>query len=176
MSIVSDWISGHGQPAPVPGVTDSPGNHPMPRRADQLASGHPVTDSPPGGDPHDPGRVDRHDWNQAIRPARFASLATVSGCEGALASSIAMHQGRATLGFVDERSAASPSLTSQLAAPPTGDPRQPAPRQAPSGHGETPGRTPMRPGGMAYRPGAMGLQRPAGYAMGPTTAAQRTAP
>jgi hypothetical protein len=152
------WIAGHGQPGPRPGYADSPANDPIPRRSDQIASGHPVTAEPPGGDPHDPGRVDVHDWNQQIRPARFASLATVSGCDGALASSIAAHQGRAVLGFTDERAAASPSLTSQLAAPPSGDPRQPAGHPAPSGAGERFGVTPARDPGPAYRTTPLVLQ------------------
>ena len=31
---------------------------------DQWPAAHPVTDSPPGGDPADPGHVDQHLWQQ----------------------------------------------------------------------------------------------------------------
>lgn len=170
--VMSAWLRAR-QPAPVPGVTESPSNHPGPRTPGQLASGHPVTDSPPGGDPFDPGRVDVHLWQQVTAPARFAALATVSGADGALASSIGQHQGRVVLGMMDQRSAANPSLTSQLAAPPSGNPRRPVSHGAPSGHGEAPGVTPARDPGPAYRTTAMGGQRQPGHAMGPTTAERR---
>jgi hypothetical protein len=175
VTIMQNWLR-TGQPQPVPGVVDSLSNTPEPRRTGQVATGHPVTSEPPGGDRFDPGRVDVHDWNQQIAPTRFASLATVSGEQGALASSIACHQGRAVLGLTDESGAANATLTTQLgrnAPDPLTPQRQPSP--APTGLGQQFGTTPERPGGMAYLPGAMGGQRQPGWTFA-TSMAARTAP
>lgn len=164
-----DWFSGHGQPAPVPGVTDSLSNSPAPRRTGQLASGHALTDSPPGGDPHDPGRVDVHDWNQTLSPRPLASLCTVNG-DGPIASSIHQHQhqGRATVQVLDQATAANPTLGPQLGSrAPSGNPNRPADHTTPSGMDQA-ARTP----GPAYLGDARYGQRPAGYTMYPS----RTAP
>lgn len=168
MAIMSDWLRTH-QPQPVSGVTDSPGNHPAPRMPGQLASGHAVTDSPPGGDPHDPGRVDVHDWNQCISPTPFAVIQTQYGQQGALASSIEANQGRVALGLLELCEAANPTLTSQLAAPPSGNPHLSGgmDRTAPSGHGERFAQSAPRNPGMAYQSSAIGGQRPAGFTMFP---------
>jgi hypothetical protein len=154
-----EWIA-TGQPMPVGHPSghsdDSPGNSPVARKPGQIASGHPVTDAPPGGDPHDPGRVDRHLWQQPaeLRPRPLAVVQSCYGEQNPLGSSIAEHQGRASLGMLDYREAANPTLTSQLAAPATGNPEMAAgsAREAPSGHGQAPGVTPRRTPGQAYMP------------------------
>src|ERR1700722_6224490 len=129
MSIMSEWISAHGQPQPVSGVTESPGNHPAPRRPDQLASGHPVSAEP---------YSTRADY-QVTAPRSLAVVQTSYGESAALASSIEQHQGRVVLGLMDQSGAANASLTSQLSAPPSGQPHMSggADRTAPSGHGQS---------------------------------------
>lgn len=171
MTIMREWLQ-TGQPAPVPGIaSEDPSNRPMPRKPGQAASGHPLSDTPPGGDPNDPGRVDRHLWQQVTRPAAFADLATVSG-SGPLASSIECHQGKATLQRLDQATAANPSLAPQLGSrAPSGNPVRPGAHQAPSGQGETFGTTPMRNPGSAYQSSAIGGQRPAGFTMYPARSA-----
>ena len=45
--------------------------HPVSGRfTSEIAQGQPVSDTPPAGDPHDPGRIDQHIWRQPVsRPA-----------------------------------------------------------------------------------------------------------
>ena len=159
MSVMSEWLRTY-QPAAVPGVTDSIGNTPEPRRTGQLASGHMLSDTPPGGDPNDPGRTDRHSWNQVTMPRPLAVVQTVYGESAPLGSSIQDHQGRAVLGLMDQAAAANPAPCSQLRSEPSASPHMHGPdHPAPSGTGERFGTTPMRPGGNACLPSAIGGQR-----------------
>jgi hypothetical protein len=167
VTIMREWLQ-TGQPMPVPGIAaNSPGNHPVPRKPGQAASGHALADSPPGGDPHDASHFDRHLWQQTTRPAPFADMCTVSGT-GPLASSIECHQGKATLQRLDQAAAANPSLASQLGArAPGGNPVRPADHSAPTGS-DLGARNP----GPAYlgdaRPTPGGVNRAPGWTMGPT--------
>ena len=161
-SIMPEWGNTR-ETMPVPGTQrDAPGNTPSARVRSQLASGHHVSRTTPGGDRFDPSHYDVHDWNQVLTVSPLATVqsdyggtyAAGGGC-GALASSIEMHQGKAVLGLQDMSQAANASFTSQLRAAPSHDPAQyarPA-HQAPSGYGET-GSTPVRPGGLPYLPAA----------------------
>lgn len=89
----------------------------------------------------------------------MAVMVTAEGC-GPLASSIALHEGRANLSVMDQASAAAPSLHPQLRAAPTGNPHMSSgvgDRQAPSGYGQS-GATPVRPEGPAALTSVRGLR------------------
>ncbi len=140
------------QPQPVPGEQrNAPGNHPVPRG--DLAESHPTSEVPPGGDPHDPGRVDTHFFQQQIRPVGGAELATVHG-SGPIASSIGMHQGKAVIDVLDQARASWPAMNAQLGrnAPAgiTGAGARGDFGAAEIGYGQVRGETPQRPAGAAY--------------------------
>lgn len=145
---------GHGQlpghaadsPGSAPAPPGGPSRHPVtgqftPVRS-MLAQGHmtsPVMAD--GTDPFDPAREDVHlNYQPSPFTRPLAALATTEG-SGPLASSIACHQGQASVMQMDAANAASPFLAQQQSQPPSGNPalaagapvRMPAP---------TPARTP----------------------------------
>jgi hypothetical protein len=145
--------------APGAGRHPTTGQFINPNRA-MLAQGHYVSpDRNGGGDPGDPQRIDMHLDMQppGLRIQPLASLATVQGT-GPLASSIACHQGMASVARFDAASYASPFLAQQLSQPPSGDPsRSGGPyTTTPTGYGATTGITPTRPQSSPYLPGAPG--------------------
>ena len=90
------------------------------RFTSEIAAGHPW--GPPS-----------ETWPDVTTPDRTVQLASVSGSEGALASSIAMHQGSATVQQYDAASAWSPALAGQLGPRcPSGVPGQPPVHVAPT--------------------------------------------
>lgn len=93
-------------------AADSPGNvaGPAPGRytehpAGMMAVGHPSEMS---------HGVEVMHGQQALTPMPAASLATVYGNEGPIASSIQQHQGRAQVQVLDQVAAANPTLAPQL--------------------------------------------------------------
>ena len=142
------------------GTQNSPARHPLlgqfMEQRQQLAQGHIASSTMADGtDRFDPARIDQHlNYQPSPFVQPLANLATVSPPEGAIASSIACHQGMARVASMPAAAAASPFLMNQLSQPPSGRPVQPAPHQA------QPTMTPMRPGGAAYCdvPGAMGMK------------------
>lgn len=86
---------------------------------------------------------------QALTPVPAADLASVSGHEGPLASSILEHQGRARVQMLDQM-AASARYTSQVGLrAPSGIPGQPPEHTAPTGAEPVQPR-PLGPAGMQY--------------------------
>lgn len=102
----------------------APGRHPQTGRfRGELAVGHGI----------DGGQMS---YQPSLTPVPAARLASSTGGEGALASSIAMHQGMAQVHRFDAASAASPGLAAQLGHnAPSGIPGQPPIHVAPTGVG-----------------------------------------
>lgn len=129
-----------------------------------LAVGHPVTGSPVPGD--NSGQV--HMSYQQQGPGRMANLTQVAGNPGPLADAVVVHGARAGVRLIDQASAASPGMLSQLGPRrPSGDPSASAGQAehtAPSTVGAEFRTSPQRPAGApamdlgGYRPGA--IQRP----------------
>jgi hypothetical protein len=90
----------------------------------------------------------RMNYQPPTTPVPVSRLATATGAEGALMSSIAEHQGTAEVGRLDAASAASPGLAGALGRNyPSGILGQPAPHVAPTGVGARFRLSPGRQGG-----------------------------
>ena len=106
--------------------TGAAGRHPVSGQfASEIAAGHHVAGTPP-----------RLDYQPGLGSMPTTELATVTGAESALASSITANQGTALVHRFDAASAASPGLAGQLGRnTPSGIPGQPPMHVAPTGVG-----------------------------------------